>query len=163
MSLFVMGAIAPQDPITGAVIGKPWIADRNKPTQSRGYRIPQLPLQAGTIVTDAIQKLPDRFAVEYTLSDMAATLHPIPSFYQRSRFLAISFKAIEQRKGPVLVWCRGYAPGRDYGIESVEQDEPLDQTIVTLRVNFGKLNFTTLVVVPVAVDVELLAAGIVPL
>lgn len=163
MSLFVMGAIAPQDPVTGVIVGKPWMADRNEPTITQSFRVPQLPLQAGLLVSDAIQELPKRFSVVYTCSEIASTVHPVRSFPQRHRFLAISFNAIVQRKCPVVAWVRGYAPARDLAITGVEHVESLTEGVVKLSVSFERLQFTTLLVVPVAVDVELLAAGIVPL
>lgn len=158
-----MGALARQDPISGAVISKPWIADRNFVVPDRKYRVPQHPMQIGTIVNDVIQELPRTFSVDFILSDVCTPTHPIRSFHQRSRYLAAQFQTIEFPRGPVLLWARGITPARDLAITSVQHNESRTERTVTLTVSFERMQFTTIVVVPLAIDVELLAAGIVPL
>jgi hypothetical protein len=158
------GAVIPLDPVTGLVIGAPWMADDNRVTPSRAYEAAKFPIQAGYgLVTDAIMRLPPTLSVEFTLTDIAPLGHPVPGYRGRRYKLAADFENIEARLGPVRVWVRGYPPLSNYAITAVTPQPEDGKRKLVLSVTLDKLNYTTLYSVPANVSPDLLAAGILPI
>lgn len=161
--LAVFGAVVPLDPVTGLPIGKLWVADSNTAAPSRTYTVARFPVQAGYgLVTDAAMRNPPAISVEFLLTDIAPLGHKIDSYRNRRYKLAADFELIEARLGPVLLFCRGFPPLRDYVIASVTPAPQDGKRVILLSVSFEKVNYTTLFSVPPGVSPDLLAGGILP-
>lgn len=164
MSLFTTGGVAPQDPLTGAVIGKIWQADEIL-SVSVTYpgEVTQHTLQTGAVVSDAVLTRPALIRAEYrvTAHGCAPGMHPLPPFPGRQYQLADGLKAIRDKRGPVRLWLRGLPVLRDYAFAGLSRTDQGDQLAVTLSADYVALEFAALYEVPLAVDAELLAAGLV--
>lgn len=162
MSLFISGSVAPQDPLTGAIVGKPWIGDKvGQVDYSLDGGPTEHTLQSGSIVADAIQARPGRLRVEFTLTDGGSFPHLIPAFRGRADMLARALLTIRAKRCPVRLWIRGFPPLRDYAFGPVQQSGPEDLRVVRVSCEFVAMEFASLVEIPLAVDADLLAAGMV--
>lgn len=164
MSLHATGAFAPQDPITGAVIGPIWQADECLGVNvTYPGEVTAHPLQTGAIVTDAILVRPMMIRAELRVTQhgSAPGQHPLPGFKGRQYLLAGQLAELQAKRGPVRVWVRGMAPLSDYAIREIGRQDGGADLAITLSVDLVALEFASLFAVPLAVDVELLAAGLI--
>lgn len=161
MSLHNHGAIVPQDPLTGVAIGLPWLADECLDVNTT---IPSEPtehtLERGATVTDAIRVGPDSIQVLLVCSDGGSGTHPIPAFKGRAAQIAKGVEDMIQKRGPVRLWLRGYPPLKDYGFGTSQRSDPADERVIRWQIEFRKLEYAQLYEVPLAVDADLVAAGL---
>lgn len=164
MSLFTTGAVAPQDPLTGLVVGKIWQADEILSlTVTYPGEVTQHPLQTGATVSDAILERPALVRVEFrvTAHGCAPGMHPTPAFRGREYLLAGQLSDIQKKRGPVRLWLRGLPPLRDYAFGNLSRTDDGENKRISLSCDFVALEFASLFEVPLAADAELLAAGLI--
>lgn len=168
-SLFCYGALAPLDPITGAVAGLPWQADRcataSKNVDAEVTQHPRELVTGGGLppATDARLERGSGYPVEFYLSDAGSELHPVPPSEGRAARLALEFEALARDGRLLQAWIQdmnGNAPVKDVLVGPYTVTKDTENKVVTISTTLTVITFADVAEGSLIVDADLAAAGL---
>lgn len=169
-SLFVYGALAPLDPLTGAVAGVPWLADGvTVASVTYDREVTQHPreqvsgAEALEPATEAVLKRVTSAMVEFKLSDLGSELHPVLPAKGRAARLAADFLVLANDARLLQAWIRdinGNAPLQNVAVGPITTTKDAEICGVRISTTLVIVSFANVAEGALIVDADLVAAGL---